>query len=247
MQKQGIVFFFKIFLLAIIASGVVFGGRVALAQTLTSPNYQMTETQLGSGSTTASCSGHYCARVSIGSWGNEQSMLGPTASFDNIPGSDPLLELIVDAGESNLGDLSTELTGKKTAIIRIRHYNSGGYQLQLIGDPPKFEGRSLNALTTPTPARAGTEQFGVNIATNTAPVVGIDPVQLPAGSSVFGVVADDYKTPNYFKYVSGDVIARSTTESGRTDYTVSMIVNISSSTPPGHYVSDFQAVVVPAF
>lgn len=207
----------------------------------------MTETQLGGGATTESCSGQYCARVSIGNVGAGQEMLSPTASFEDISGTDPLLELIVDVGESNLGDLSTEVTGKKTAIIRIRHYNSGGYQLQLIGDPPKFEGRVLNALATPTLARAGAEQFGVNIATNTAPVVGIDPVQLPSGSAVFGVVTDDYKIPNYFKYVSGDVIARSTTESGRTDYTVSMIVNISNSTPPGHYVSDFQAVVVPAF
>jgi hypothetical protein len=73
------------------------------------------------------------------------------------------------------------------------------------------------------------------------------PVQIPANQSDFGVVARGYDIPNMFKYTSGDVVARSNQESGRTDYTVSMVVNISSSTPPGRYSSDFAAVVIPAY
>ena len=58
---------------------------------------------------------------------------------------------------------------------------------------------------------------------------------------------EQYNIPNWFKYRSGETVARSLTDSGRTDYTVTMIVNISSSTPAGEYAGDFAAVVIPAF
>jgi hypothetical protein len=70
---------------------------------------------------------------------------------------------------------------------------------------------------------------------------------VPADTVTFGVVDEDYNTPNSFKFTSGDVVARSQAETGRTDYTISMIVNISNSTPAGHYSGDFSAVVIPDF
>jgi hypothetical protein len=71
--------------------------------------------------------------------------------------------------------------------------------------------------------------------------------QVPSDSLSFGEVAPDYQTANLFKYVNGDMIASSAVETGRTDYTVSMIVNISNKTPAGHYSGDYSAIVIPRF
>lgn len=72
-------------------------------------------------------------------------------------------------------------------------------------------------------------------------------VQIPDASTSFGFVADDYKIPNRFKYVSGDVVGRSLKATGRTDYTISFAVNISGATPAGRYSGDYAAVVIPVY
>lgn len=219
-----------------------------LAQTPTSPNYQLTETQFGGGSTLESCSGQYCATVSIGDTSIGDAEAGnSTARFGAITDSDPLLEVIIDPGESNLGVLSTETTATKTTTIRIRTHLSSGYILQIIGEPPKFDGHSMNTPNQPTASSPGLEQFGINLVANTLPNVGNNPVQVPSSSTSFGEVEENYANPNEFMYTSEDVVARSMSESGRTDYTISMIVNISSGTPAGHYAGDFSAVVIPVY
>jgi hypothetical protein len=161
--------------------------------------------------------------------------------------SDPLLEVIVDPGVSNLGTLTAEQTAYKTSIVRVRSYLSNGYILQVFGNPPKYGGHTLSTPSTPSSSVPGTEQFGINAALNTTPSVGADAVQVPSNETSFGVVNDDYKIPNKFKYVNGGEVARSLTESGQTDYTISMIVNISNATPAGHYSGDFSVVVTPFY
>jgi len=219
-----------------------------LAVTSSSSNYQVTETQFNAGSSLQSCSGQYCAKTSIGDTAvGEAEGSAVTAQFGPITNSDPLLEVIVEAGESNLGVLTTETTATKITTVRIRNYLSGGYVLQIVGDPPKYNGHPLSTNTTPTASTKGKEQFGINLAANTSPNIGAGPVQVPSEQTSFGVVAQDYRTANLFMFNSGDVVARSTTSSGQTDYTISMIVNISSATPAGHYSGDFSAVVIPAY
>ena len=217
-----------------------------LAVTSSSDNYQLTETEFGGGSALNSCSGQYCAKASIGDMTSEAPE--SSASFNEQTGSDPLIEVIIDPGESNLGVLTTEQTATKTTVVRVRnHMSGGGYLLQIIGDPPKFEGHTLKTPPTPTASKAGEEQFAINVAANTAPAVGELPLQVPADQTIFGVAAENYNVSNMFMYNSGDTVARGLTETGRTDYTISMIVNIASSTPAGRYSGDFMAMVIPAF
>lgn len=246
MRKRGLWQYSRYALIALLV--FIGSSTPVFAEISSSSNYQTTQTQFGSNSFEQSCSGEYCARVSIGdlSGGSSQSG-GSKATFGEIVDSDPFLEVIVDPGTSNLGELSTETTGTKTTIVRIRNYLSSGYQLQIIGDSPKINGHTLATLGAPAASDAGTEQFGMNVADNSTPDIGAAPVQVPDDQISFGEVTDDYKTPNLFKYSSGDVVAQSLSESGRTDYTISMIVNISNSTPAGHYTSDFSAVVIPIF
>jgi hypothetical protein len=243
MQKQRLWRKVKVMLVAtfVVAIG---GTGTAMAVTSTSNNYQITETQFSAGSL-QSCSAQYCAQASIGD--TTSSTKASTGAFGITPDNVPVLQMIVEAGASNLGVLSTETTATKITTVKIKSYLSDGYVLQIIGEPPKFNGHNLATPTTPTNSQQGVEQFGINLAINTTPNVGLAPVQVPSGAVNFGVAYDDYDTPNQFMYVSGDNVAHSLTESGETDYTISMIVNISSSTPAGRYSGDFAAVMIPLY
>lgn len=220
----------------------------AFALSSTSQNYQIVEQEFGAGSSLESCSGQYCARTSIGDLavGSATSQT-ISAEFGSITPSEPSLEVIIDPGVSNLGELSTETTASKTMIVRVRSYLSNGYYMQINGEPPKYGDHTLATPSSPTASTPGVEQFAINLVANTVPSVGAGPVQVPSSEFSFGEIEPAYATANLFKYSNGEIVARSDTESGRTDYTVSMIVNISSATPAGKYNGDFSAVVVPAF
>lgn len=228
-----------------LAFGVGFGTHSALAETSTSPNYQMVESEFGATTSEKTCSVQYCATVSIGELGNANSLTTPEFGTANY--SEPTIEMIVTSDESDLGTLTTERTATKTVLVKIRNYQTGGYQLQIVGDAPKFDGHTLATPSSPTASQQGTEQFGINVVANTSPRVGENPVQVPAGAATFGEPTDNYATADMFMYGNGDVIARSTQDSGGTDYTVSMIINISNQTPAGHYSGDFSVVVIPGF
>lgn len=246
MQKWRLWHYIKPLLVAVLIVGVSTG--TVFATNSSSSNYQVSETEFNAGSTLQNCSDQYCARASIGDMTiGRSTSSGGTASFGSLVDSQPVLEVIVNPGESNLGVLTTEATATKTMTVQIRNYLSGGYVLQIVGDPPKAAGHSLHTPSTPTAASPGTEQFAINASDNSSPNVGANPVQVPSNQTSFGFVTDDYHTPNLFKYTSGDVVGRSLTESGRTDYTISMIVNISNATPAGHFSGDFSAVVIPVY
>lgn len=247
MQKRSLWRYPKYILLAVLIA-INGGAGTAFATTSNSAHYQVTESEFGATDSKQNCSSQYCAKVSLGDLGTGSGASGTTsAHFGTITDDEPLLEVIVDPGVSNLGDLAAETTATKTMIVRVRSYLSGGYTMQIVGSPPKYGNHTLSTPTTPTSSSPGTEQFAINAAANTIPNVGAAPVQVPSSQTSFGTVDDDYKTPNLFKYVSGDVVGRSQTSSGRTDYTISMIVNISNATPAGHYTGDFSAVVVPVY
>lgn len=227
-----------------------FGAPMVLATTTSnSDNFQATEMQFGSGGSLESCSDEYCARASIGdiATGGATSTGETSAEFGSITADEPMLEVIVDPGESDLGILTTERTASKSMIVRVRNYLSTGYTLSITGDAPKYEDHSLATSSNPTASVQGTEQFGINAAPNTTPQIGAAAVQVPTVETSFGSVRSDYNMPNLFKYQSGDIVASSNRESGRTDYTISMIVNVSNSTPAGKFTGDYSAVVVPVY
>lgn len=245
MRNRGLWQYSKPLLVAALL--VVGSAGTAWAQTSSSDSYQVTETQFSSGSTLESCSGSYCARATIGDGGGFAEGPNNTASFGPITPDEPMLEVIVNPGESNLGVLTTEQTATKTTTVQIRNYLSEGYTLQITGDPPGYANHKLATPSTPTASTPGTEQFGINVVANTAPTVGANPVQVPSGEFSFGSVTANYATPNLFMYNNGDVVARSTSSSGRTDYTISMIVNVSNSTPAGKFNGEYAAVVIPIY
>jgi hypothetical protein len=131
--------------------------------------------------------------------------------------------------------------------VKIRNYESGGYMLQIVGAPPKYKDHTLNAPSTVVEPMQGTEQFAINAVANTIPQAVGDNPKKEDGSDATSLVRAGYNTPNVFKYINGDTIAASSDNSGGADYTVTMIVNISNSTPAGKYSGDFAAVILPYF
>ena len=245
MRKRGLGSYAGLVLFIALIGGVGVLTHSAQAETLVSPSYQITESQFGTGSSLESCSTEYCARVTIGDDSNASS--ATSAEFGKANYSEPLLEMIIESSSSNLGDLSTERTGTKVMNEKIRNYLSGGYMLQIIGDPPKYQDHMLSTSNTIIESLPGTEQFGINVVKNTIPQVGENPVLQPSGGDGTSLIAAGYNTPNVYKYVNGDTIASSQENNGGADLTISMIVNISNSTPAGQYSGDFAAVILPNY
>jgi hypothetical protein len=236
-------------LLAVLITVSSFSSAFAVSSA-SSPNYKVTEMQLGAGSALLNCSDQYCSHPIIGDGSDgtsSTSTAGSSLQFDPLSTAEPLLEVIVESGESNLGVLTTDKTATKTTVVKVRNYLSGGYIMQVAGSAPKYAGHSLSTPSTPIASMPGTEQFAMNIVANTTPAVGANPVQVPSNGTSFGFAEPGYDTPNLFKYVNGDVIGRSLSETGETDYTISMIINVSSGTPSGRYYGDFSVVVAPVY
>ncbi len=239
-------------LCVLVTSGLALGALVSVSYAQEAPtsssNFQISEPQFGVNTENETCSGAYCARATIGSLDAGADEPQRSTEFSTIPqDSEPLLEVIVDPGESHLGLLSTTKLSRKTMIVKVRTYMSDGYTLHIYGEAPKYGDHSLNTMNTPASSSPGTEQFGINVIRNNSLGFGADPVQVPSDLMSFGEVAADYGVSDVFKYINGDVVASSVVETGRTDYTVSMIINISNATPAGHYSGDYSAVVVPRF
>jgi len=220
----------------------------ARAETSSSASYQIDQAQFGSGSQLNACSASYCSDQTAGDTvvGNASSA-HYSAQFGSDTSDVPLLEVIASGGTQDLGVLDTDSTGAAAATVKVRSYLSNGYIMQITGSAPSQGSHALTTLATPTSSHAGAEQFGINLTANTTPAIGADPVQVPSGSFSFGAVTSDYGNPNLFKYVDGDIVAQSDASTGETDYTITMLLNVSNVTPGGRYTGSFSAVVVPLY
>jgi hypothetical protein len=208
-----------------------------------STNYGVNEIFFGSGGDLNDCSSNYCAKTSVGETGvGNTSSTNYQARAGFNTNRTPYIQFIVNSANVNLGVLSIASTATATGTFSVKTYLASGYIVQLASNPPTSlsSGHILTALTSPTAASAGTEQFGINLVANTticgAPAnFGASPVQVPSNTFSYGAVSSGYNTCGLFQYNNGDTIASSNSSSGETDYTISYIENISSSTIAGQY------------
>ena len=226
------------------------GGAVTDAAQSASSNYQVNETFFGSGGSLSSSSANYSAKLALG-----ETAVGNSASANyqfqaGFNTSDtPLLEFAVNGGAYDLGYLDEASAAAVTATFSARSYLISGYIVTINGAPPGLSSgqHTLAAMSSPDISRPGTEQFGVNLADNTTPNVGANPVQVPDSSFAFGAATTGYDTPDYFKYLDGDTIAFSTKSTGRTDYTLTILANIAHQTPAGQYSGSLSLQIIPMF
>lgn len=222
----------------------------ALAQS-SSTNYMVNEYFFGSGGELEACSDAYCSKQSAGETavGNTSSNLYDAQAGFNTT-DEPVLE-VMTSGSVDFGVLSANETKSGSVAVQVRTYLASGYTMRITGPAPTMssneETHSLISPSTPTAPAAGTEQFGVNLRANNTPSVGADPVQVPDSSFSFGLLTTDYNTPDLYMYSDGAPVAYSDSSSGQTNYTVSMIANMSNLTPAGKYTTNLSVVVTSTF
>ncbi len=224
------------------------------AETLKSNNYSVEESYVGPGGLIDSSSSNYRVSDSIGDTAVGTSESGTYRTDAGAPTpAVPFLAFTVNTTAVNLGLLSSSATKTGTATFSVRNYVSKGYVVQIVGPAPTNAGRPLSALGANTASATGSEQFGINLAANSVATAqpsssfGAGPVQIPDSSFSFGTAANNYNTGNSFRYVSGETIAQSPKSSGQTDFTLSMIANITSTTPSGAYTSTLQLICTPTY
>jgi hypothetical protein len=174
---------------------------------------------------------------------------GTQAVAGSVTNREPLLEVSVTGSAVDLGEMSPSGTSSGSTTFSVKTYLASGYNVYLDGTSPKHKssGHVLSPMSTQGVSQPGIEQFGINLRQNTTPAIGADPIQVPSGVFSFGAAASGYSASDNFKYVAGDIIASSTSSSGETDYTMSMIANVATTTTGGQYKGRLFLNVVPTF
>lgn len=209
-----------------------------------SSNYSINESYMGPGGDSQGVSTGYKTEGStLGDTGVGNSA---STNFQTNSGYDttfqPRLSFTVNTASINLGTLSTTVATTATATFSVLNYTSYGYVITMVGATPSNSGHPLNALATDTASANGVEQFGVNTVANTSPVtVGANPVQDVSGTTTFGFgragtgAGTAYAQTNLYRYAPGETIASAPKSSGITNYTMTLMANISQLTPGGKY------------
>jgi hypothetical protein len=241
----------------VMALAVLSSITYAVTPQSSSTNYNVNEVQFGAGSSLNSSSTNYRAQQSLGSTGaGNTSSPNYWAQAGYLTPNVPFLELEVDPANLDLGTLSYVSTSTGTATFRVRAYVNSGYVVIAMSDPPVSEnGDVLPAPSSPTASAPGTEQFGINVVQNLttcgtpAPAnFGANPVHQPNSTYATGLAATNYDTCGLFKYAKGDVIAHTSGNGwGRTDYTISYIINIAQLTKAGAYSMTQDLVAVATY
>jgi len=234
--------------LVIVGSLMIFVGlgSAALAQSQSSGSYRIDESYIGPGGSVQSSSAGYQESSTLGdsATGSSSSSGYQTQSGFNTT-NDPRLVLVINTASIAFGGFSTSVASHATSTFSVLNYTSSGYSVYSIGNPPSNGSHNLAGMGTTAASQVGVEQFGINLVANTSPVsFGADPVQVPSGSFSFGTAASGYDSADNFRYVAGEKIAESVKASGETDFTISYIVNVATTTPGGSYSGNQELLVV---
>lgn len=142
----------------------------------------------------------------------------------------------------DFGELSSTKTSTGHTQFLVATNADFGYTIRALGTTLTSGINTIDPLGAQDVSRIGVSQFGLNLRANSTPPTGSD-VQ---GSGV-GVVAAGYNTPNYYKFVPGDVLVSSLDPDYFRLFTVSYVVNVSRTQSPGVYVSTLQYVALASF
>ena len=211
-----------------------------------SNNYRFDETNVGVSSLLESNSANFRATSGAGDTGIGNSS---SANFQTESGSkttpDPNLTFTMTSTAAGFGTFTPTAAKTATATFSVTNYTSFGYVVQVAGTPPKYGTKEITPMSATAPSQPGIEQFGLNVVANTSPAsFGANPQNGIAPNTFgFGAASTNYSTPNQFRYVPGETIAAAPKSSGKTDYTISYIVNVGTLTPGGAYNADQTLIV----
>jgi hypothetical protein len=238
---------FRLIIIVFLTLGSVVVSEALASAQGSSSNFRIDESFIGPGGNIDSGSTNYQFQSGQQSVGNAGVVEGSSSNFRTQGGftttSDPTLRCEIGTASLNLGSLSIATTATATATFSVLNYTAYGYNVSIVGDTPSNGTHILTALASNSSSQTGTEQFGINLVANTQPTsFGASPVQVPDNTFSFGAAATNYNTANSYRYGNGETIATSAQTSGQTNFTISYIVNVATTTPGGSY-SGNQAVV----
>ncbi len=142
----------------------------------------------------------------------------------------------------NVGLLEPTTTAIGTSQLLIATNAESGYTISTIGTTLTAGNFAIDGMTTKAVSAQGTNQFGLNLRSNTTPIGGTD----PSGPGL-GIPSPDYNTPNQFKFVNGDILASNGNASDINKFTASYIVNITDSKEPGIYSTTLTFLALATF
>ena len=132
----------------------------------------------------------------------------------------------------NFGNVSTKTAGSGQSQLLLATNAPNGYSVYASGPTMTSGNNTIPPLQNADVSRPGTSQFGINLRANSDPAVGAEPSN---SGPTTGSIVGGYGTPNQYKYASGDMVATGTGVEADLLYTMSYLVNISTSQPAGVY------------
>jgi hypothetical protein len=221
----------------IIACLSIIFAPIVNADPSSSTNLKLDETVVGGSGLSFSESANFQSSTSVGALGIDNSASTNLQVYaGNKTTGDPSLTFSITDSTASFSPFSVGSASTATSTFEVINYTSYGYVVQLVGNPPTKGTHTITAMASTAPSQVGIEQFGINLVANTSPAsFGSNPDQ---GQFGFGVAASNYATANNFRYVNGESIVTAPKSSGKTIYTISYIVNVSTVTPAGSYTTD---------
>ena len=142
-------------------------------------------------------------------------------------------------------------TSTATSQMSASTNASHGYTISVYGSTLTSGGSTIPEMATASASTIGTGQFGLNLVSNTTPVVGSSLTPASDGVNFKGEASTGFSTVNSFLYVSGSQVADSGTGgSGPTDsqiYTISYIVNVPGNQAAGTYTTTLTYICTATF
>ncbi len=141
-----------------------------------------------------------------------------------------------------LGQLTTARASAGTSQMALATNAESGYTIRILGQSMTSGNNVIPPLTTNTSSAPGTNQFGINLAANSDPSSGSGATGPGTGSAT-----PNYGQSNSFRFVGGEIVASGTSVEDYRKYTVTYLVNINRSQPPGVYASSFSYIALGNF
>ena len=142
----------------------------------------------------------------------------------------------------DFGGLSPTRSSQADSQLLVATNAPNGYDIQVYGTTMTSGNDIIPALASSTVSHPGTPQFGINLRSNTVPLIGADPSGPGNGEPTVA-----YNSPDHYQYLSNDTIVSSVNADNYRKYTVSYIVNVNSGQAPGVYVSTLTYVAAGSF
>jgi len=142
----------------------------------------------------------------------------------------------------DLGEFSPATASSGTSQFLVATNAKNGYAVSVYGPTMASGINPINQMAAPDISRPGISQFGMNLRGNTTPANGSDPIGPGSGQPTAA-----YDTPDEYAFNSGDEIATNAGTELTREYTVTYLVNVPSTQPPGIYVTTLTYVCIATF